>query len=55
MTDIILREVKGYGWLPIIEIDGREMYRGEYQHCEYTALLTAVNAREKLTTVMGEK
>lgn len=29
--DIILRRVPRYGWLPIIEEDGKEKYRGEYQ------------------------
>ena len=30
MNRILLTEVQGYGWLPTIEEDGRETYRGEF-------------------------
>lgn len=39
--DIILRHVEGYGWLPIIEKDGQETYRGEYQTSPQFALWRA--------------
>lgn len=39
--DIILRHVEGYGWLPIIERDGKEIYRGEYWYSGHRALLAA--------------
>lgn len=29
MLDLIIRHVPGYGYLPLIEIDGKEVYRGE--------------------------
>ena len=38
MTDYILRFVDGLGYLPIIEIDGKETYRGEYQKTAEDAL-----------------
>jgi hypothetical protein len=31
MIEMIQRHVKGYGWLPIITKNGKEVYRGEYQ------------------------
>ena len=39
--DIILRHVEGYGWLPIIERDGKEIYRGEFQKSPQYALWKA--------------
>ena len=37
--DIILREVKGYGWLPLIRTaEGELVYRGEYQATSEDAL-----------------
>ena len=38
MTDLIIRLVEGYGYLPIIEKDGIETYRGEYQETSGEAL-----------------
>ena len=38
MTDLIIRFVEGYGFLPIIEVDGEEIYRGEYQLTSEVAL-----------------
>jgi hypothetical protein len=29
--DLITRFVDGYGWLPIITFDGKEIYRGEFK------------------------
>ena len=40
--DIILRHVDGYGWLPIIELDGKEIYRGEFQTSPQYALWKAL-------------
>ena len=31
MIDIIIRVVPDYGFLPILEKDGKEVYRGEFQ------------------------
>lgn len=39
--DIILRHVEGYGWLPIIERDGRELYRGSFFESAEEALQRA--------------
>lgn len=36
--DIILRHVDGYGWLPIIERDSKEIFRGEHQAYAHEAL-----------------
>lgn len=41
--DIILREVKGYGWLPLIEKNGKEIYRGEF----HSQPLYALDAAEE--------
>lgn len=38
MTDIIIRKVPNYGWLPIIMIDGKEQYRGEFRKTAEVAL-----------------
>ena len=31
MIDMIIRYVDGYGYLPIIKSDDKEIYRGEFQ------------------------
>jgi hypothetical protein len=36
--EIRLLEVKGYGWLLIGEVEGKEIYRGEYQQSYYECL-----------------
>jgi hypothetical protein len=41
-VDIIQRFVKGYGWLPLVERDGEEIYRGEFQGTPGMALEKAV-------------
>ena len=41
--DIILRAVKRYGWLPLIEKDGKEIYRGEF----HSQPLYALDAAEE--------
>ena len=38
MTDLIIRIVEGYGYLPIVEVDGKEVYRGEYRETSGEAL-----------------
>jgi len=38
MTDLIVRVVEGYGYLPIIVQDGKEVYRGEFQETAELAL-----------------
>ena len=38
MSDLIIRRVNGYGYLPIIKLDGKETYRGEYQETPEEAL-----------------
>lgn len=38
MTIYLLTEVKGYGWLCRIEIDGVEQYRGSFEPDAYTAM-----------------
>lgn len=39
--DIILRHVKGYGWLPIIMLHDKEVYRGEFRLTPQEALESA--------------
>lgn len=34
MTDMIIRYVDGYGYLPIVVVDGKEVYRGEF--CDFS-------------------
>ena len=41
MKRIILTEVTGYGWLPTIEEDGKETYRGEFRGTPAEALSRA--------------
>lgn len=36
--DYIIRKVELYGWLPIIEVDGKEVYRGSFQKTPAKAL-----------------
>jgi len=43
--DMLIRMVEGYGFLPIIvDGDGQELYRGEYQDSAEMALVK-INAR----------
>ena len=43
--DMIIRMVEGYGFLPIIvDADGNELYRGEFQESAEMALVK-INAR----------
>lgn len=48
MTDIIIRKVPHYGWLPIITIDGEEKYRGEFQKTAQLALERALAMKDKV-------
>ena len=41
MRRIILTEVPHYGWIPTVEIDGKETYRGEFRGSPSAALLNA--------------
>lgn len=41
MTDIILRDCGRVGWLPIIERDSKEIFRGEHQAYAHEALESA--------------
>ena len=40
-NDIIIRYVEGYGWLPIVEKYGKEVFRGEFQKSPQYALWKA--------------
>jgi hypothetical protein len=48
MIDMIVRVVEGYGYLPIVEVDGKEVYRGEYQTTANKALTKCKEAVERL-------
>jgi hypothetical protein len=48
MKRIILTEVTGYGWLPTVEDDGKEIYRGEYQVFSLHAFDKADEAMDRL-------
>ena len=41
MTDIIIRNVPGRGFLPIVEVDGQEVGRGSFYPSEEEALAAA--------------
>ena len=55
MTDLIVRIVEGYGFLPIIEIDGKEVYRGEYQETAGEALVKCLVRVEELQPCIEHK
>ena len=46
MKDFIIRQVDGYGWLPIIIQDGKEVYRGEFQSTPILAMCKALDFDE---------
>ena len=48
MTDIIVRYVKGLGYLPMLVVDGKEVYRGEYQKTAQAAFGRASAMMEQL-------
>ena len=48
MTDLIVRVVPGYGYLPIVKIDDKEVSRGEFQPSPLEALDKAFLAAERL-------
>ena len=48
MIDIIIRIVPGYGFLPIITKDGKELYRGEFTQSAELALSKAEVMLEKI-------
>ena len=47
MKQYILIDVKGYGWLCRLEIDGTEVYRGEFQTSYYGAMEHAFEWEER--------
>lgn len=47
-TDLIIRCVPGYGFLPIVEQDQIELYRGEFCHSEEAALDVCISQMKKL-------
>jgi hypothetical protein len=51
MIDLIQREVKGYGWLPIVEKDGKEVYRGEFKKTPLEAINKCLDAVARLDDV----
>lgn len=48
MKDYILRFVKGRGYLPIINDNGIEIYRGEYQKTALEALDRCINKQKEM-------
>jgi|DEB0MinimDraft_12_1074336.scaffolds.fasta_scaffold00118_9 hypothetical protein len=48
MTDIIIRHVPSLGYLPILEIDGTEVYRGEYKTTSKQALKACVDIQARI-------
>ena len=43
MKDFVIRFVPKLGYLPIIIVDGEEVYRGEYKKTPEQALKAAIN------------
>lgn len=43
MKDYVIREVPGYGYLPIVQVDGVEVYRGEFKETANFALAACIN------------
>ena len=52
MTDIIVRIVPNYGFLPIIMVDGKEVYRGEFQSTHKAAFDRAVARLDVIAAIM---
>ena len=48
MIKIILTEVPEYGWLPTIEVDGKEIYRGEFRG---SIIYAATKAQDTLSLI----
>jgi hypothetical protein len=48
MTDIIIRFVADYGYLPIITVDGKEVYRGEFKKTAQEAFDRAFAMKDKV-------
>jgi len=46
--DFIARFVSGYGYLPILKQDGKEIYRGEFQRTAIEAIEKCQNFIEKV-------
>jgi hypothetical protein len=55
MNVIKLTEVPGYGWLPTLEVDGKEVYRGEFRDSATLAAAKADNALERIQAQPMEK
>lgn len=52
-TDLIIRCVPGYGFLPIIVKDNEELYRGEFCHSEVEALLCCIHRLDETEATNG--
>jgi hypothetical protein len=55
MNVIKLTEVPGYGWLPTLEVDGKEVYRGVFRDSATLAAAKADNALERIQAQPMEK
>lgn len=53
-TEFIIRVVVGYGYLPILKVSGREVYRGEYAKTPEQALAWIIRARERYAAAMQQ-
>lgn len=55
MIDIILRFDDDLGFLPILELNGKEKYRGEYQQNATDALERCMLAMRKISKEMKDE
>ena len=49
---IVLTEVDGYGWLPTVVVNGKEVYRGEFEVFSLHAFDRADDALDRLGITM---
>lgn len=54
MNKITIIEVPGYGWLPTLEQDGVEIYRGEFRKSVIDAAAHADSALARVNAVKAE-
>ena len=47
VIDIVVRCVPSYGYLPIVTVDGKEVYRGEFQPDAQSAFERAEQIAER--------
>ncbi len=52
-TDLIIRSVPGYGFLPIIERESQELFRGEFCKSEVEALLECIHRLDAMEATNG--